>query len=159
MCANDSDSDAFVDGGMIYNQTDNKLYVPFCGYYHISSMMFFFVQGEDAMPEIRKPYVQHEVLVDRNCNFGDGRVLLRAYASMLVNETTYVGKASTYIGDTVKICSGGSIYVHIPEENLNPCCPNGQSQTTYLSSFLISRTNCKEPLSYPEAVAARADSD
>ena len=149
MCANDSD--AFVDGGMIFNQTDKKLYVPFCGYYHITSMMYFVVTGQNAM---NGPYILHEVMVERNCNFKDDRVLLRSYASMLVNTTMNVGKASTYIGDVVKICSGGSIYVHIPDNRYNPCCPMGQSQTTYLSSFLIHKANCKEPISSSHPIAA-----
>ena len=155
VCANDSD--AFVDGGMIFDQTDKKLYVPTCGYYSITSQLYFFVELEsstntNASDATTVYHVQQEMIIDRNCHFEDDRVLLRSYSSLVVNTTSNLGKTSTQIGDVVKICSGGSIYMHIPHNQYNPCCPYGRFQTTYLSAVLVSETDCKPPRSSPTTI-------
>ena len=148
VCANDSD--AYVDGGMIFNVTDKKLYVPVCGYYHITSQMYFYVTETDVSPEDRLKYISLEVYVNKNCYSGDNFVLLRSYASLVLTPSNnkVIGKTTVHIGDVVKICGGGTIHVHIPDDRYNPCCPHGSKQTTYLSAFLVSETSCDPPRSF-----------
>ena len=110
VCANGSD--AYVDGGMIFNVTDKKLYVPVCGYYHITSQMYFYVTETAISPEDRLKYVSLEVFVNKNCDSGDNFVLLRSYASLVLTPSNNkdIGKTTVHIGDVVKMCGGGTIY-------------------------------------------------
>ena len=82
----------------------------------------------------------------------DNHVLFRSYATVVTTPTSKIGKATLYIGGVVKICEGGSIRAHVPP--FNSCCPIGQFQTTYLSSFLVHETGCERTLSvdYPPPV-------
>ena len=144
ICANKSD--AFVDGGMYFNQKDQKLYVPTCGYYHVSSQIFFQSEyGREVNNNIR-----HQIKIERNCSgsTSSNRVLLRSYSS-LSGTSENVARSSTHISDVVKMCEGGTITVYIPNDQ--PCCPIGRFQTTYLSAFLVSETSCETsvPLDSP----------
>ena len=139
MCGNKSD--AYVDGGMFFNQKDKKLYVPTCGYYYISSHVLF--QSDSSLPSDSN-YVRHEVSINRNCNYADDSLLLRSYSSMLVTPEN-VGRTTTYIGDVVKMCESGTISVIVPNDRYNPCCAYGRSQTTYLSAFMVADTTCEPP--------------
>ena len=59
MCTNKSD--AYVDGGMYFDQNDKKLYVPTCGYYYISSHIFWLTESYGA-PNVPK-MLQIEIFI------------------------------------------------------------------------------------------------
>ena len=99
VCANDSD--AYVDGGMYFKQDDKKLYVPACGYYHISSQIYFQEDQRDSNGSVAT-YVSHEVQINRMCNYDDDFVLLRSYSTLVITPTK-VGKATTYILSLIHI--------------------------------------------------------
>ena len=147
MCANHSN--AYVDGGMVFNQKDKKLYVPVCGYYHISSQMYYQYIQNSSINTAEAQFVSYEVKVNRSCEgeHEDNHVLFRSYASLVTTPTSRLGKATPYIGGVVKICKGGSITAHVPNAGINPCCPYGQFQTTYLSAFLVGETTCERTIS------------
>ena len=147
MCANHSN--AYVDGGMVFNQKDKKLYVPACGYYYISSQMYFQYTHNGSINTTEAQFVSYEVKVNRSCKDEneDNHVLFRSYATVVTTPESTLGKATLYIGGVVKICEGGSIRAHVPAFPYNSCCPLGQFQTTYLSSFLIHETDCERTIS------------
>ena len=127
---------AFVDGGMYFNQTDKKLYVPKCGYYYVSSQIYF-----SYTPEDQQKFVRHLLKVERNC--GEGSTLDLESLSAL-GEVGRQAQTTTYVADTVKICSGGKISVAIPKmEKFYPCCPGGQNTITYFSAHLVKETSCE----------------
>lgn len=127
---------------MFFNQKDQKLYVPTCGYYYVSSNIFF--QSDSSVSTSDVKYVRHQLYIDRNCSYADDIHIIRSYSSFTASPQL-VGRTSTYTGDVVKMCAGGSIFVYIPEDQYNPCCPYGRSQTTYMSAFLVSETGCEAP--------------
>ena len=139
MCANKSG--AFVDGGMYFNHGEKKLHVPICGYYSISSHVYF--QSDNTASTRGTKYVRHEVIIEKNCNYSQesDTVILRSYSSLVASPTSY-GRTSTHIGDVVKMCEKGSIQVIIPDDYSNGCCPYGRSQSTYLSAYMVSETSC-----------------
>ena len=124
---------------MYFNQKDHKLYVPTCGYYYISSNILF--QSDSTYSNSDSKYVRHQIAIVRNCSYSDDWLLLSSYSSLSATPET-IGRTTAYIGDVVKMCTGGTISVIIPDDNNNPCCPNGQSQTTYLSAFMVAETSC-----------------
>ena len=140
VCANKSD--AYVDGGMFFSQKDKKLYVPTCGYYYVSSHVFF--QSDSSVSDSGSNYVRHQISIERNCSYSDDWLLLRSYSSLSATPEK-VGRTTTYIGDVVKMCAGGTISVIIPNDRYNPCCAYGRSQTTYLSAFMVAETTCDPP--------------
>ena len=146
MCGNESD--AFVDGGMYFNQKDQKLYVPTCGYYYVSSSIFF--QSDLSASGSSSNYVRHQIYVERNCSYADDRVLLRSYSSLAATQQN-VGRTTTYIGSVVKMCGGGTISVIIPNDRYNPCCPYGRYQTTFLSAFMVAEATCDAPVALDHA--------
>ena len=131
-----------MDGGMVFNQTDRRLYVPKCGYYYVSSQVFF------QVAEIQTRSVRHNIKIDRNCPLGPQRVFsLQAQSSVgpgqrMNNGVINRSASSTYIGEIVKICAGGKIWVEIPQQDA-PCCPYGLN--TYLGAYLVAETNCRWP--------------
>lgn len=139
---------AFVDGGMVFNQTDRKLYVPKCGYYYVSSQVFY------RVAQTQTQSVQHNIKVDRNCPLlgedSHSHVANRRQFSLHTVASIGAGNgrdrqaSSTYIGEIVKICTGGKIWVEIPQQD-TPCCPYGLN--TYLGAYLVAETNCHWPLS------------
>ena len=145
MCANKSD--AFVDGGMYFNQKLKQLHVPICGYYYVSSHVFF--QSEVSAGSSDSKYVRHQLRIDRNCSSlteAQNRVMLLSYSSF-PHASGSVTRTTTNIGDVVKLCAGGYITVEIPEDRYNPCCPYGRRQSTYLSAFMVSETSCDPSVS------------
>ena len=148
VCANQSG--AFVDGGMFFSHKTRKLTVPTCGYYQVSSHVFFQSERTDSPTESK--YVRHEVIINKNCKYAheSDTVILRSYSS-LVSTCTRYGRTSTHIGDAVKMCEGGTIMVMIPSDSSNPCCPYGRSQSTYLSAYMVTETSCDAsiPLDHP----------
>ena len=143
MCANQSG--AFVDGGMFFVHRTRKLTVPTCGYYQVSSHVYF--QSERTTTNALK-YVRHELIIKKNCSYAheSDTVILRSYSS-LVSATGSYGRTSTHIGDVVKMCEGGTIMVNIPSDPSNPCCPYGRSQSTYLSAYMVTNTSCDASIS------------
>ena len=124
---------------MYFNQKTKKLHVPACGYYYISSHIYF--QSDSSVSSSDSKYVRHQLDIKRNCGYNDDFLRLRSYSSLAATPTN-LGRTTTYIGDVVKMCRGGSISVIIPDQ-YNPCCPYGRSQTTYLSAFMIADTTCE----------------
>ncbi len=147
VCANSSG--AFVDGGMDFSFSDKALNVRTCGYYQVSSHVYF--QSDRTTSTSTSKYVRHELIINRNCKYAHESdiVILRSYSSLVSTPTSY-GRTSTHIGDVVKMCKDGTIRVIIPNDSSNPCCPYGRSQSTYLSAFLVSETSCNASISMPQ---------
>lgn len=143
VCANQSG--AFVDGGMHFSLKEKRLTVPTCGYYQISSQVYFQSDGTESSNAPR--HVRHEVIINKNCDYAHESdiVVLRSYSSLVSTSTGY-GRTSTHIGDVVKMCKYGTIMVNIPKES-NPCCPYGRSQSTYLSAYMVTNTSCEASIS------------
>lgn len=131
---------AFVSGGMWFEQESNSIYVPKCGFYHVASDIAF--QNKDQ--EVHSH--SYTLKIDRNCGFSRDTYYRRGNT---VNAPTTVGTlksiTSIHINDIVKICQGGRIQVTIPTET-NDCCPRGYSETTSLSAYLVSESDCTWPL-------------
>ena len=131
---------------MVFNHTDRKLYVPNCGYYYVSSQVFYRVTQSQTRS------VQHNIKVDRNCLLpgeeGHSHVMNQREFSLHTVTSVEAGNgkdcqdSSTYIGEIVKICTGGKIWVEIPQDT--PCCPYGYN--TYLGAYFVAETNCLWPL-------------
>ena len=143
MCANTGG--AFVDGGMHFSLKQKWLRVPTCGYYQVSSHVFF--QSDKTDSTNASKHVRHELIIKKNCNYTHeaDTVILRSYSSLVSTSTSY-GRTSTHIGDVVKMCMYGTITVNIPKES-NPCCPYGRSQSTYLSAYMVTKTSCNASIS------------
>ncbi len=128
---------AFVDGGMYFNQTDKKLYVPKCGYYYVSSQMFF-----DYIQTAQHQFVLHQLTVERNCGEEEDTLQLESISSL--GETNKMSKTSTFLGDIVQICAGGKISMNVPvKEDRSPCCPGGMDTITYFSAYLMKEMKCE----------------
>lgn len=125
---------AYVDGGMNFTQSDKKLHVPVCGYYYISSQIYFQINNNTRN---NTQYAFHEIKVNRNCpqNRPD-MVTLKSYSSL--GALSEEARFSTYIGDIVKMCTGGTIEVAISK--INPCCPYGTN--SYVAAHLVAETSC-----------------
>ena len=124
-----------MDGGMIFNHTDKRLYVPKCGYYYISSQVYFQVS------QTERKYVEHQMRVERNCpkaDFNDFHIDGLSSISESSRAT------STYTGQIVKLCAGGRIYIQIPDSI--PCCADGRLEhLTFFGAFLVAETSCSWP--------------
>lgn len=132
---------AFVDGGMMFNQTDKTLRVPTCGYYHISSQIFYHIDPASLHDKPRS--VMHLLNFYRNCSSWPeiNPVVIKALSSVSGDDTT------THTSDVVHLCAGGRIWVEIPDfpNNNIPCCPVGDEQGTFLSAHLVAETACHWP--------------
>jgi hypothetical protein len=146
VCANRSG--AFVDGGMFFSHKTRKLTVPTCGYYQVSSHVLFQSERTTTATVNAPKYVRHELIIKKNCNYAheSDTVILRSYSSLVSTSASY-GRTSTHIGDVVKMCEGGTILVNIPSDSSNPCCPYGRSQSTYLSTYMVTNTSCDPSIS------------
>lgn len=130
---------AFVDGGMIFNQTDKSLRVPVCGYYQISTQIYYQIDGTTITNASRSVY--HLLKFERNCpSWPD------------TNPVTVIGKSSvshddttTSTSDVMRLCAGGKVWVEIPDYDNLTCCPIGDEQGTFISAYLISETSCHWP--------------
>ena len=139
---------------MYFNQEYKSLYVPTCGYYYVSSQVFFQSEVYPSQGASNSRYVRHRMIIQRNCSSltdRQNRVILQSYSLFWPRERGSVIRTTTKIGDVVQLCAGGYIYVEIPADRYNPCCPYGRSQSTYLSAFMVSETSCEPsvPLNHP----------
>lgn len=122
---------------MIFNQTDRSLYVPVCGYYHISSQLYY--QVERASND-KDSHVRHQMKVDRKCPTDSRELTIEGY-SYLRRSTAGATITSTHTEAIVKICRGGRIWVVVP--NTNPCCATAETrEATFMSAFLVKETPC-----------------
>ncbi len=125
---------AFVVGGMIFNQADKKLYVPECGFYYVSSQVYF----EQFSKGRKSRYAQHQLKVETNCTQRPHSILTNAYTT---TNTTDFG-ATTFTGRLFKICAGGSISVKIPVRDELGCCAQGRRDATFFSAYLVRSFDC-----------------
>lgn len=132
---------AFVDGGMIYNQTDKSLYVQTCGYYSVTSQIMFHLTDKSRG---NITTVSHFLKFQRNCQKGE----ISDYTAIARSSIHYNGEAITRTGDVIKLCAGGRIWVEIlqgPDTFDVPCCPVGEYSGTFLSAVLVAETSCDWP--------------
>lgn len=130
---------AFVDGGMIFNQTDKSLRVPVCGYYHVISQILFDIDDEVMEPTS----VYHLLKFQSNCSTTKDPKLYVTGWSMVAEGG---GRVTTHTSDVFHLCAGGKIWVEIPDgRNRNPCCPQGNQDGTFISAYMISPTTCDWP--------------
>ena len=135
---------AFVDGGVWFNQTDKSIYVPTCGYYMIYSQVLFVIHGQSLT---HSATVFHNLNIKHNCTWESdtGPIQLQAKASIAPygTENEGGGVATTYTADVVHLCAGGSVWVEIPDgANGVPCCPRGEDKGTFLGLILLANTPC-----------------
>ena len=138
---------AFVDGGMCFNQTDKTLRVPTCGYYMVTSQVLFNIH---SLAEPRT--ISHLMRFRRNCSGSystDAQsIVVTGKSSMgpFTLENHHAGVATTYTSDIIKLCSGGSIWIEIPDgDNGAPCCPTGDAHGTFITAVLVSESSCHWP--------------
>lgn len=134
---------AFVDGGVWFNQTDKSIYVPKCGYYLIYSQVLFVL---DQSPSAGIT-VFHNLKIRHNCTWesDSGPIQLQAKASIgpFGPDNTIGGLATTFTSDVVHMCAGGNVWIEIPDGgNGVPCCPRGEESATFLGLVLIADTPC-----------------
>ena len=135
-----TESGAFVDGGMHFNQTNKKLYVPKCGYYHVSSQMYFRVR-----PNKDEEFVNHRLLIKPNCDESESETRIESFSS--VGDTDKRARTSTYTAGVFHLCTGGQVYMYVPVNREAPCCAYGEETTTFLSAHLVRESNCAQPRS------------
>ncbi len=130
---------AFVDGGMSFLHENNKLHVPTCGYYHISSQILF-----EFDPKSRNGHtsVSHLLKFMRNCHWReDNAQLVKGVSSIHPGNVT-----TTFASDVVKLCEGGTVWVEIPETVDDDLYPRGDDHATFITAVLIAETSCHWPL-------------
>ena len=139
-------SSAFVSGGMWFYQENKSLYVPRCGWYYVTSEIAHQSTSQQAQN------YSHKLKIDRNCDSaGDSYSHMAFTLAGPLGKASH-GKMSTSVGDIVKICTGGRIYVEIPT-NYNACCPRGDESVTSLTAHLVAESDCQWPTSsYDEPV-------
>ena len=130
-----SGSMAYVSGGMWFQQQNKSLYVPKCGWYYVSSQIAFHNNHSQTVS------YHHTLKVDRNCDSARKLDLsLSGYTSVGPSTTS-----STFVGDIVKICRGGRIYVDIPVQE-NSYGPLGSESKTSLTAHLVRESDCQWPV-------------
>lgn len=132
---------AFVDGGMIFNQTDKSIRVPRCGYYHVFSQIYY---------SINDPAVQGSTAVYHKLNFKRNCPGWPKYSSMSVIGKSTVTEngvsTTTYTSDIVRLCTGGKIWVEIPDgPSRVPCCPVGDDKSTFIGAYFVAEAPCHWP--------------
>lgn len=129
---------AFTKGGFNFSQEDQRLYFPTCGYYYISSQIFFqYSQSDNNNPDPSLSF-SHGLVIRSNCDrYNFPRYL---YSHSSAAQRQYM-KTSTYVSDVAKMCEGGSIEVIIPTRD-NLCCAYGDSAKTHFSAFLVQDEDC-----------------
>ncbi len=125
---------AFVQGGMLFSQTEKKLYVPECGYYYVSSQVYF----KQYSVKNASTYAQHQLIVKTNCAKGAKTIHTNAYAP--TNSTEFI--TTTFTGRLLKICAGGSVAVKIPTSSDRACCAYGKKDATFFSAYLVQPFDC-----------------
>ena len=132
---------AFVDGGVWFNQTDKSIYVPQCGYYMIYSQVLFVMNGHSLSEDAT---VFHNLKIRHNCAWESdaGPIQFQAKASVVTNELG--GVTTTYTANVVHLCPGGNVWIEIPDgPNGVPCCPRGDDSGTFLGLVLLADTPCE----------------
>jgi len=135
---------AFVDGGVWFNQTDKSIYVPTCGYYHVYSQILF-VLSERPQTNPESVTVYHNLKIKTNCSTArdTGPIQLQAKASVTLSENHDGGITTTYTSDVVYLCEGGHVWIEIPDgENGVPCCPRGEESGTFMGLALVASAPC-----------------
>lgn len=131
---------AFVSGGMWFYQKNNSLHVPKCGWYYVTSEIAHQSDGRHSQ------IYSHTLKIDRNCNSTKDSYSHAAFTITGHLDKGSHGKTSTFVGDIVKICTGGHIYVEIPMA-YNSCCPRGDESVTSLTAHLVAESDCTWPIS------------
>ena len=134
-----SGSPAFVAGGMTYQPLTKSLYVPVCGYYHITSQVLF----QTNSTSYQQNYL-YTLNMDRNCeNSIDNMVSLKGYVSIGPTSTKHTKylRSTTSVGDTIFLCQHGRVWIKIPSGN--PCCPIGDEASTFFAVHLVSEADCE----------------
>ena len=129
---------SFIQGGMNFSEQEQRLFFPTCGYYYFSSQISFLYSSDDSPQNNPKPSVQHGIEVHPNCAPLD-TYYRYSHSSLPLNKS--IG-TSTYIGDVVRVCEGGSVKILLPTSGL--CCARGDGSGTYISAFLIQESDCSE---------------
>ncbi len=132
---------AFVDGGMVFNQTDKSLIVPTCGYYHVFSQIYYQINGASMLNESYRS-VYHLLKFKRNCPSWPeyNPITVMGKSAVARDDTT------TYTSDIIHLCAGGKIWVEIPDFNDRvPCCPMGDEQGTFIGAYMVAETSCHWP--------------
>lgn len=88
--------------------------------------------------------VYHLLKFSRNCpSWGSpdqADVVVIGKSAVSHDDTT------TYTSDVVRLCTGGRVWVEIPDlPGGPPCCPIGDEQGTFISAFLVAETSCHWP--------------
>ena len=141
-CNSSTLGNAHVAGGMWFDQADNSLHVPVCGWYYVTSQVSFQSNSEKAQQ------YTHTLRVDRNCNNSSTYSSTYSHTTFTLIgglEPDTSGRASTVVSDMVKICRGGRIYVSIPATN-NACCPYGDESATSITAYLVRESDCSWPV-------------
>ena len=131
---------AFVDGGVWFNQTDKSLYVPKCGYYMVYSQVLFVMHDRSLSEGVT---VFHNLKIKHNCLWESDTGPIQIQAKASVAPSPDGGVATTYTADVVHLCGGGSVWIEIPDgANGVPCCPRGDDSGTFLGLVLLADTPC-----------------
>lgn len=132
---------------MCFNQTDKTLRVPTCGYYMVTSQVLFNIH---SLEEPKTVY--HLMRFKRNCpgsySTDAQSIVVTGKSSMspFTVDNHHAGVATTYTSDVIKLCTGGSIWIEIPDgDNGAPCCPTGDPHGTFITAVLVSETSCHWP--------------
>ncbi len=123
---------------MNFTIEDQRLHMPTCGYYYISSKILFIYSRNDEQPEEIES-ASHGIEVIPNC--GPGSYPYHIYTYSTLDRSREYSRTSTTIGEVAKICEGGSIRVVIPTDS-TLCCAYGDSIYTHFSAHLINETPC-----------------
>ena len=131
---------AFVDGGVWFNQTDKSIYVPKCGYYLIYSQVLFVMEHHTESVT-----VFHNLKIKHNCTWESdtGPIQLQAKAAVApyTTENPDGGITTTYTANVVHLCGGGNVWIEVPDgDNGVPCCP--EASGIFLGLVLLADTPC-----------------
>jgi hypothetical protein len=144
---------AFVDGGVWFNQTDKSIYVPKCGYYLVYSQVYFVIDEDSTSEGVT---VFHNLKIRHNCTWESDSGPIQIQAKASVAPSGLDGRvATTFTSDVVHMCPGGSVWIEIPDgANGVPCCPRGDKSGTFLGLILIADTPCS---SWPPEITMTTD--
>jgi len=120
---------------MEFSEEEQRLYLPKCGYYQISSQVLFQYHPDNNDDKEQTHSSYHGVEIVSNCG-SHGSQYLYSHANL---EKKRFAKASTYISKIAKICEDGSMSIFIPTAK-NRCCVDGSE--SHFSAVLIQETPC-----------------
>ncbi len=123
---------------MSFRHKRNRIYVPTCGYYHISSQILFEFNAPSKKSHAQ---VSHLLKFMRNCHWTeDNAQLVMGVSSIHPGNTT-----TTFASDVVKLCEGGSVWVEIHETHDVDLYPLGDNHATFITAVLVAETSCHWP--------------